>query len=83
MKEISATEASRGFAELLDAVEHGGESFLIRRKGRAIARIEPATGASGRAVKDLLATAPHDPGWAGELEALRAALPAEVPNWDE
>jgi prevent-host-death family protein len=83
MKEISATEASRGFAEVLDAVEHRGESFLIRRNGRAVARIEPATGATGHTVKELLATAPRDPRWAGELRALRASLPAEVPNWDE
>lgn len=83
MKEISATDASRGFAEVLDAVEHRGESFLIRRNGRAVARIEPATGASGRAVKELLAASPRDPTWAGELRTLRASLPAEVPNWDE
>lgn len=83
MKEISATEASRGFAEVLDAVEHRGESFLIRRNGRAVARVEPATGVTGRAVKELLATAPRDSRWAGELRTLRASLPAEVPNWDE
>lgn len=83
MKEITATEASRGFAEVLDAVEHRGESFLIRRNGRAIARIEPATGATGQAVKELLVTSHRDPAWAGELETLRASLPAEVPSWDE
>jgi antitoxin (DNA-binding transcriptional repressor) of toxin-antitoxin stability system len=83
MKEISATEASRGFAEVLDAVEHHGESFLVRRNGRAVARIEPATGATGLSVKELLDTSPRDPSWAGELRTLRASLPAEVPNWDE
>ena len=27
MSEVSATEASRNFADLLDAVEHGDETF--------------------------------------------------------
>jgi len=83
MKEISATDAARGFAEMLDAVEHDGESFLIRRNGRAVARIEAATGASGRAVKDLLAQASRDGAWIHDLEELRGALPAEVTRWDE
>jgi antitoxin (DNA-binding transcriptional repressor) of toxin-antitoxin stability system len=82
VKEISATDAARGFAQMLDAVEHDGESFLVRRNGRAVARIEPATGASGRAVKELLAKAPRDDTWLDELKALRARLPAEVTPWD-
>lgn len=81
MKEISATDAARGFSELLDAVEHDGESFLVRRNGRAVARIEPATGGRGRTVKELLTNSPRDPNWAAELAALRSALPAEVKNW--
>lgn len=83
MKEISATDAARGFAEMLDAIEHDGESFLVRRNGRAVARIEAATGATGRAVKDLLAQAPRDAAWIHDLEELRGALPAEVTRWDE
>ena len=83
MKDISATQAARGFAEMLDAVEHDGESFLVRRNGRAVARIEPASGATGRAVKDLLASAPRDADWPRDLETLRTGLPAEVTRWDE
>jgi antitoxin (DNA-binding transcriptional repressor) of toxin-antitoxin stability system len=82
MKEITATEAARGFAELLDAVEHDGESFLVRRNGQAVARIGPIPGASGRAVKDLLTQAPRDPDWLRELGSLRGGLPAEVTRWD-
>jgi antitoxin (DNA-binding transcriptional repressor) of toxin-antitoxin stability system len=82
MKEISATDAARGFAEMLDAIEHDGESFLIRRNGHAVARIEAATGATGRAVKDLLASTRRDGDWLRDLEALRAGLPAEVTRWD-
>jgi antitoxin (DNA-binding transcriptional repressor) of toxin-antitoxin stability system len=81
MKEISATEAARGFAGLMDAVEHHGESFVVRRNGRVIARIAPADGASGRTVKDLLGTSSADTAWAEGLRELRRLLPAEVSGW--
>ena len=42
MSEISATEASKRFADMLDAVEHRGETFTVVRRGRAIATIAPA-----------------------------------------
>ncbi|MBI4260921.1 MAG: type II toxin-antitoxin system prevent-host-death family antitoxin, partial [Actinobacteria bacterium] len=51
MEEISATDAARRFSELLDGVEHRGESFTIRRRGRVVARVVPATGARGGVVK--------------------------------
>lgn len=41
-KQITATEAARHFSEILDAVEVGGQSFVVSRKGRPIARIEPS-----------------------------------------
>jgi antitoxin (DNA-binding transcriptional repressor) of toxin-antitoxin stability system len=82
VKEISATEAARGFAEMLDAIEHEGETFLVRRNGRAVARIEPAAGATGGAVKDLLTNTPPDPEWIQDLRTLRSGLPAEVSRWD-
>ena len=41
MSEISATEASRRFADLLDAVEHRGETFTVVRRGRTVATIAP------------------------------------------
>lgn len=81
MKEISATEAARGFADLLDAIEHRGESFVIRRNGEVVARIEPAQGVDGASVKRLLTTAPRDTAWARDLRELRASLPTEVPDW--
>lgn len=81
MKEISATDAARGFADLLDAVHHRGESFVIRRNGEIVARIEPAQGVDGASVKDLLSAAPRDRSWADDLRALRASLPAEVSDW--
>lgn len=74
MPEISATEASRQFADLLDAVEHRGESFTIMRRGRAVACLEPARRVSGAAVKQLMRSHRVDAAWEGELVDLRAAL---------
>ena len=39
MPEISVTEASRNFADLLDAVEHGDETFTIVRRCRVVAQM--------------------------------------------
>ncbi|WP_420624943.1 type II toxin-antitoxin system Phd/YefM family antitoxin [Candidatus Poriferisodalis sp.] len=53
MTEISATEAARGLADVLDAVEHRGERFTVVRRGKAIARIEPLARGEGLEVKEL------------------------------
>lgn len=74
MTEISATDAARGFASVLDAVEHRGEQFTVVRHGRAIARIERLAHGEGREVKELLAAARPDPAWADELSDLRRLL---------
>jgi prevent-host-death family protein len=37
--EVTATEASRRFADLLDGVEHRGERYTIVRRGRVIAQL--------------------------------------------
>lgn len=81
MKDISATEAARNFSDLLDAVEHGRESFRVTRSGRPVARIAPAEAASGRTVKDLLHRNVPDPGWAGDLAELRSMLVTEERDW--
>src|SRR2546425_12082773 len=47
-KRISATEASRKFADMLDAVEHRNEEFVVERRGRAIADLTPARAAAAR-----------------------------------
>jgi prevent-host-death family protein len=81
MKRISATEAGRRFSELLDAVEHESETFIISRRGRVVARIEPALGASGAALKRIMRRHPRDPRWATELAELRSALSVEERRW--
>lgn len=72
MKEISATDAARGFSALLDAVEHGGETFVVVRGGKGVARIEPTAGTSGAGIKALLRRHRADPAWNEELRDLRA-----------
>ncbi len=81
MKEISATDAARGFSALLDAVEHDGETFVVTRGGRGIARIEPAAGMSGAAVKSLLRGHPTDADWSDELHDLRALAATQDRPW--
>jgi prevent-host-death family protein len=77
MRDVSATEAARHFSDLLDAVEHRRESFAIVRRGKAVAHLSPVSRGLGKQVKVLLADLPPDPGWAGDLAALRASLRLE------
>lgn len=74
MQEISATDAARRFADLLDAVEHRGERFTIVRRGKAIAQLGPSTQGLGSEVKAVLRRHAPDPGWRGDLEGVRALL---------
>src|SRR5256712_8670034 len=55
-RRISATDASRKFSDLLDAVEHRGEEFVVERRGRAVAELTPARGrvADGATWGDVL-----------------------------
>jgi len=81
VKEITATDAARGFSALLTAVEKEGETFFVTRGGRVIARIEPAAGTSGAAVKALLRHFRPDDDWAGELSAVRGLLTTQDRQW--
>jgi antitoxin (DNA-binding transcriptional repressor) of toxin-antitoxin stability system len=40
---LTATDASRGFSELLHRVCYGGESFIIKKGSRLMARIVPVS----------------------------------------
>ena len=81
MKNLTATEASRRFAEVLDAVEHKHESFIVTRGGRAIAAIGPATSGGGRRLKEVLRRHPPDPDWSEELTSLRRGRLPEERVW--
>ena len=77
MPEVTATEASRRFADLLDGVEHRGEHYTIVRRGRVIAQLEPASAASGADAKALLRRHRVDRAWRQEVNALRNDLTVE------
>lgn len=83
MKEISATDAARRFSDVLDAVEHRGQSFVVVRKGRPVARIGPTSEANGRLVKQILRRLRPDTKWAAELKALREGLATQERHWPD
>lgn len=77
MAELNATEAARRFSDLLDAVEHRGESFVISRQGRPVAAVAPAKLRSGKEFKRYMKQHPPDNAWSSELQELRAVLVME------
>jgi len=80
---VSATEAARRFSAVLDSVEARGETFVVVRRGRAVARIGPARAANGKALKELLRSTPPDPEWGADLDELRSALAVEERRWGD
>jgi prevent-host-death family protein len=83
--QISATEASKSFADLLDAVEHRGESFTVVRRGRIVATISPARRGTGADLKRILREHPPDRDWSRDQRELRAFVgnvPASDP-WND
>lgn len=81
MHRLSATQAARRFSEVLDAVERRGESFVVLRRGRAVAHIGPAAAVQGLTLKALLRGTPPDEAWASDLRSLRRSLQVEERDW--
>ncbi len=77
MAEISATEAARNFADLLDGVEHRGEHYTVVRRGKPVARIEPASKGRGADLKELLESFHPDHTWRKDLRSVTDLLHAE------
>ena len=73
---MSATDAARNFADLLDAVERG-EEFTIIRRGRPVAQLEPVAPGRGVAIKMALRQHPVGHGWQAEVRQVRAQLAVE------
>ena len=80
-KRISATEASRKFADMLNAVEHRNAEFVVERRGRAIAELTPARGrmARGATWGDVLRLFDEgvrpDPQFARDMARIRRTRP--------
>jgi antitoxin (DNA-binding transcriptional repressor) of toxin-antitoxin stability system len=82
VRRLTATEAARSFSNLLDKVEHDGETFLVERHGRVIASVSPAAAATGRVVKQALLARPVDDAWSDDLAQVRAGLAPEERSWN-
>lgn len=77
MRTITATEASRNFSELLDAIERG-ETVTITRGNHAVAEMGPArrrTGADLRSALDEIP--PPDERFAEDIAAALGLLASE------
>lgn len=83
MKRITEAEAARRFSHVLDEVERSGETFVVERHGRVVARISPTSAANGRTVKDLLAQAPPDDTSIEHIREVRALLHDGVSDWPD
>lgn len=77
MPDVTATDAARHFADLLDAVEHRGEHFTIIRRGKAVAHLEPIARGRGADVKSLLRRHRPDSQWIEDLAQVRGLLEIE------
>ena len=77
MSEVTATEAARKFADLLDSVEHDGKHYTVTRRGKAVAHIEPVSLGRGSDAKALLRGHDVDAGWARDLDEVRDLLEVE------
>lgn len=77
MSEVTATEAARKFADLLDSVEHDGKRYTVTRRGKAVAHIEPVSRGLGSDAKALLRRHDIDAGWSNDLVEVRDLLEVE------
>jgi prevent-host-death family protein len=75
---MTATEASRHFSDLLDAVERG-ETITIVRGSRPVAEIGPARRRTGTDLRAALADVPPpDDAFGRDIAAAIALLDSEV-----
>lgn len=84
MRTISATEASRKFSDLLDAVE-AGDTVTVTRGNRPVAEIRPARRLLGRDLREGLAgIEPPDDRFATDIaDAVANLSHEEADPWAE
>ena len=83
MRTITATEASRRFSDLLDAIERG-ETITIMRGNRPVAEIGPARRRTGADLRAALAGVPAaDERFEEDIASATALLTSERSDpWD-
>lgn len=83
---MTATQAARNFAGLLDAVEHG-EAVVITRDGVTVGRFVPERRTTADRLKDALRDHAPDSSFADDLETVRAEMRAsfvdQVRTWPD
>jgi prevent-host-death family protein len=78
MRTVTATEASRHFSDLLDAVERG-ETVTIMRGNRPVAEISPARRRTGADLRAALAgTTPPDDAFARSISEAMSMVTSEA-----
>lgn len=78
MRTVTATEASRRFSDLLDAVERG-ETVTIMRGNHPVAEIGPARRRTGADLRAAIAgSTPPDDGFARDIAAAMSLVTSEV-----
>ena len=82
MRIVTATEASRSFAAILDDAERG-HVVVVTRGGRRIATIGPANASNGAEVLTLLKANTTDAGYAADALTARDVAVLEGPAWPE
>jgi prevent-host-death family protein len=80
VRTVTATEASRSFAALLDEAERG-QTVVVTRGGRRIASIGPANASNGAEVIALLASNAVDEDFAADVLAARDDVDLGGPGW--
>jgi len=80
MRTVTATEASRSFAAILDEAERG-HAVVVTRGGRRIAIIGPASATNGAEFLSLVNMEPTDAEFAADIEVARDAAVLEGPAW--
>ncbi len=78
MPDISATEAARRFADVLDSIEHDKAQYTIIRRGKAVASLEPVSSGQGEDVKRMLRRHIADKEWSIDLRDLRELIEIDV-----
>jgi prevent-host-death family protein len=80
VRTITATEASRQFSDLLDAIERG-ETVTITRGNRSVAEIGPARKRTGADLRAALSdVVPPDDRFARDIAGALALVDSEEPD---
>jgi len=82
VRTVTAAEAHRSFAALLDEVEQG-QTVIVTRGGRRIAKIEPIASGNGTEVLALLEAPDVDDGFGTDVLAARECVNSAPAAWRE